>query len=58
MTTRPDAKENRRLGKIETDKAERLNDGAAKKAHLKKAREHEDEAHSNDWRNANLSPPN
>jgi hypothetical protein len=58
MKPRRDAKENRRLGKIETDKAGTLPDGAAKKAHLKKARDHEDEAHSTDWRDSSLRAPN
>lgn len=33
----PDAEENRRLGKIQSDKAGKLPEGDAKQAHLKKA---------------------
>jgi hypothetical protein len=58
MKPRPDAKENRRLGAIETDRARNLPEGSAKDAHLKKARDHESEAHSNDWRNSHLTSPN
>ncbi|WP_305321080.1 hypothetical protein [Bradyrhizobium sp.] len=53
----PDADENRRLGEIETDKANKLPPGAARKHHLKKARDHEANAHSNDWRDSNLHAP-
>ena len=53
----PDADENRRLGELETDKADRLPPGASRKRHLKKARDHEASAHSRDWRNSNLHAP-
>jgi hypothetical protein len=53
----PDARENRRLAKIEKKKAERLAAGAAKESHLKKARDHESSAHSSDWRNSTLKAP-
>jgi hypothetical protein len=57
MKPMPDADEDRRLGHIETDKAEQLPDGAAKDSHLKKAREHEASAHSRDWRDSHLRAP-
>jgi hypothetical protein len=57
MKPMPDADENRRLGRIETDKADKLPAGSARKSHLKKARDHEASAHSNDWRDANLHAP-
>jgi hypothetical protein len=44
MKPMPDARENRRLAKIEKQKAERLAAGAAKESHLKKARDHESSA--------------
>jgi hypothetical protein len=53
----PDADENRRLAGIQNDKAGRLPDGAARDSHLKKARDHESSAHSNDWRDSNLHAP-
>jgi hypothetical protein len=57
MKPMPDAEENRRLGQIENDKADRLPAGTARESHLKKAREHESSAHSNDWRDSNLRAP-
>ena len=57
MKPMPDADENRRLGELENDKADRLPAGAAREAHRKKARDHEANAHSNDWRNSNLRAP-
>lgn len=57
MKPMPDADENRRLGELEGDKADRLPPGAARKRHLKKARDHEASAHSNDWRDSNLHAP-
>jgi hypothetical protein len=57
MKPMPDANENRRLGDIETDKADKLPAGAARESHLKKAREHEASAHSRDWRDSNLRAP-
>jgi hypothetical protein len=57
MKPMPDADENRRLAGIQKDKAQKLPDGAAKDSHLKKARDHESGAHSNDWRDSNLHAP-
>ena len=57
MKPMPDADENRRLGELETDKADRLPPGAARKLYLKKARDHEASAHSRDWRDSNLHAP-
>jgi hypothetical protein len=57
MKPMPDADENRRLGQIENDKAEQLPAGLAKQSHLKKARDHETSARSNDWRDSNLRAP-
>lgn len=57
MKPMPDADENRRLGELETEKADRLPPGAARKRHLTKARDHEASAHSNDWRDSNLHAP-
>jgi hypothetical protein len=57
MKPMPDADENRRLGRIENDKAEKLPAGAAKQSRLKKARDHETSAHANDWRDSNLRAP-
>jgi hypothetical protein len=53
----PDADENRRLAGVQNDKADRLPEGAAKQSHLKKARDHEASAHSDDWRQSNLHAP-
>ena len=57
MKPMPDADENRRLGRIENDKAGTLPAGPAKQSHLKKARDHESSARSNDWRDSNLRAP-
>ena len=57
MKPMPDADENRRLAVIQNKKAGRLRDGATKDSHLKKARDHESSAHSNDWRDSNLHAP-
>jgi hypothetical protein len=57
MKPMPDADENRRRAGIEHEKADRLPDGPRKESHLKKAREHEAEAHSKDWRNSGLRAP-
>ncbi len=57
MKPMPDADENRRLAGIQNDKAGTLPDGPAKDSHLKKARDHESSAHSNDWRASNLYAP-
>jgi hypothetical protein len=53
----PDADEHRRLGDIESRKAEQLPSGTRKDAHRRKARDHESSAHSNDWRHSNLDKP-
>jgi hypothetical protein len=57
MKPMPDADEDRRLGNIEADKADRLPPGTAKESHLKKARDRETSAHSKDWRDSNLHAP-
>ncbi|MEO6945925.1 MAG: hypothetical protein ABI150_04915 [Nitrobacter sp.] len=57
MKSMPDAEENRRKGKIENDKADKLRPGKDQDALRKKAREHESEAHSSDWRHSNLHKP-
>jgi hypothetical protein len=57
MKPMPDADENRRLGQIENDKAGKLPAGAARESHLKKARDHEFNVHSNDWRDSSLRAP-
>lgn len=57
MKPMPDADEKRRLGHIESDKTDRLPVRAARESRLKKARDHEASAHSNDWRNSNLHAP-
>ena len=57
MKPMPNADENRRLGDIETEKADKLPAGPAREQHLKKAREHEASAHANDWRESNLHAP-
>jgi hypothetical protein len=57
MKPMPDADENRRLGKLESQKAKKLPAGSAKESHLKKARDHESSAHARDWRDSNLRPP-
>ncbi|MEZ0222555.1 hypothetical protein AB7714_04515 [Tardiphaga sp. 1201_B9_N1_1] len=53
----PDAEENRRLGKIQSDKAGKLPEGDAKQARLKKARDYEADARSRAWRDSNLKSP-
>jgi hypothetical protein len=57
MKPMPNANENRRLAQIQKEKAEKLPAGAARDAYLKKARDHESSAHSNDWRNSILQAP-
>ena len=57
MKPMPNADENRRLGHIESDKADRLPAGRARESHLKKARDHENSAHAEDWRDAHLHAP-
>jgi hypothetical protein len=57
MKPMPDADEHRRLGDIESRKAEQLPSGTRKDAHRRKARDHKSSAHSNDWRDSNLDKP-
>ncbi|MEA2899362.1 MAG: hypothetical protein QOJ84_4977 [Bradyrhizobium sp.] len=57
MKPMPSANENRRLAGIENEKADKLPNGTEKESHLKKAREHESSAYSNDWRDSNLHAP-
>ena len=57
MKPMPDADENRRLGQIESEKAEKLPAGPARESRLKKARDHEASAHAKDWRDSNLHAP-
>lgn len=57
MKPTPDADESRRLAGIQNKKADKLPEGREKETHLKKARDHEANAHSNDWRNSNLHAP-
>jgi hypothetical protein len=57
MKPMPDARENRRLAEIQKKKAGKLQAGAAKDSHLKKAQDHESSAHSSDWRNSTLEAP-
>jgi hypothetical protein len=42
------AEENRRLAEVQIDKAAKLPTGAAKDSHLKKARDYQQRAHSDD----------
>lgn len=58
MKPMPDAKENRRRAQIETDAADRLSPGDDQDEHRKRARDHESEAHSADWRHSYLHRPN
>jgi hypothetical protein len=57
MKPMPDADESRRLAGISEGKADKLPEGARKKAHQKKARDHEESAHAANWREAHLHPP-
>src|ERR1700685_1527884 len=57
MKPMPDADEHRRLGKIEADKARKLQPGTKKEGHLEKARNHESSASSEDWRGCDLRAP-
>jgi hypothetical protein len=57
MKPMPDADENRRLGQIDTGKADNLPPGKDQDVLRKKARDHESEAHSADWRHSNLHRP-
>lgn len=57
MKPLPDAAENRRLGDIETGKADHLPPGSERDSHRRKAQDHEDDAHSDDWRHSHLHRP-
>lgn len=57
MKPMTDADENRRLAKIQSDKAGELPEGKAKQAHLQKARDYEADARSKAWRDSNLKSP-
>ena len=57
MTPMPDADENRRLGDMETGRADKLPPGAKQDEHRKRARDHKSSAHSQDWRDSNLHRP-
>jgi len=54
----PSADENRQLAEVQIEKAERLSTGSTKESHLKKVRDYESSAHSDDWRNAHLQALN
>ena len=54
MKPMPSADENRRLAEVQIEKAAKLPTGSTKESHLKKARDYESSAHSDDWRNAHL----
>jgi hypothetical protein len=57
MKPMPDADENRRLGDVDTARADNLPPGRDRDALRKKARDHERDAHSADWRRSNLYKP-
>ena len=57
MKPMPDAAENRRRARIETDQADRLPSGDNQDALRKSARDHEQQARSDDWRHSNLHKP-
>ena len=57
MKPMPNADEHRRLGDIDEAEAERLPPGKDQDRLRRKARDHESEAHSADWRRANLHQP-
>ena len=52
-----DAKESRRLGNVEREKANELPEGKKKEEHRRKAKDYEDSARSTGWRNSNLHKP-
>ena len=52
-----DAKESRRLGNVEREKANALPEGKKKEKHRRRAQNYEDSAHSSGWRNSNLHKP-
>ena len=58
MKPMPSAAENRQLAEVQIEKAERLSTGSTKESHLKKVRDYESSAHSDDWRNAHLQALN
>jgi hypothetical protein len=58
MKPMPNANEHRRLGDMDKADAERLPPGKDRDKLRRKARDHESEAHSEDWRHANLHHPN
>jgi len=57
MKPMPSADENRRLAEVQIEKAAKPQTGSTKESHLKKARDYESSAHSDDWRNAHLQAP-
>ena len=57
MKPMPSADENRRLAEVQIEKAAKLPTGSTRESHLKKARDYESSAHSDDWRNAHLQAP-
>ncbi len=57
MKSMPDADENRRLGDIETERADQLPPGAKQNQHRRKARDYESSAHAQNWRDSNLHKP-
>jgi hypothetical protein len=58
MKLMPNANEHRRLGDIDEAEADKLPLGKDRDKLRKKARDHQSEAHSEDWRHANLHQPN
>jgi hypothetical protein len=57
MKPMPDANEHRRLGDIDEAEADKLPAGKDQDKLRKKARDHESDAHSDDWRHSNLHQP-
>lgn len=57
MKPMPDADEHRRLGDIDEAEADRMPPGKHRDGLRRKARDHKSEAHSADWRGANLHEP-
>ncbi len=57
MKPMPDADESRRLGAIETGKADKHPPGKKRDAHRQKALTHESSVHAKDWRDSNLHKP-
>jgi hypothetical protein len=52
-----DAKESRRLGSVEREKADELPEGKKKEEHRRRAKADEDSARSSGWRRSNLHKP-